>query len=70
MQYAVQGVKRLVVSVCHLVSQSVCHAKKIGINTLEYFKTSSKHINQLENSRIRMYAYLAEANAVHSIHNS
>ena len=46
-QYALQGVKRLVMS--------VCHAKKIGINTLEY---SSKLISQLEDSHIRTYAYL------------
>ena len=62
MQYTVQGVKRLVVS----ISRSVCHAKKIrvGIDTLEL------HISQLENNRVRTYAYLAETNAIHSIHNS
>ena len=38
MQYAAQRVKRLVVSVCQSVDQSVCHANKIGIDTLEYFK--------------------------------
>ena len=36
-------------------------------NKFAILYTSSKHISQLENSHIITYAYLAEANAVHSI---
>ena len=66
MQYASQGVKCTIGCVhCQSVVQK--------IDTLEYFivYTSSKHISQLENSMYAyMYMYLAEANAVHSSHNS
>ena len=60
MQYAAQGVKRLVVSICQS-SQSVCHANKS--ESILYNQASSKHISQLENSHILTYAYLAKANA-------
>ena len=47
---------------------SVYHAKKKKSDRI--LLKSFKHISQLENSHIIMYAYLPDANAVHSICNS
>ena len=53
------------------VSQSVSLSCKENWNRyIRILLTFSKHISQLENSHIITYAYLAEANAVHSIPNS
>ena len=65
-QFAVLGVKRLVLSVC----LSVCDTKKISENDFPKVYTSSKHIKKLKISRRRTSAYLGVANAVHCIHNS
>ena len=47
----------------------VCHQNKVE-KKFAILYTSSKYISQLENTQIITCAYFAEANAVHSIHNS
>ena len=44
----------------------IFEGKMMHLFIFAYFEIS-KHISQLENSHIRTYAYLAEANTVHSI---
>ena len=62
MQYAAQGVKWLVLSVC-------LWSKQIWNKSFLIVYTSSKHIEKLEFIR-RTSAYLGVANAIHYIHNS
>ena len=49
---------------------SVCQAKTFQKIPTVVVLTFSKHVKQLTIICIRTYAYLAEANALHSIHNS
>ena len=51
---------------------SLCVSRKNISENSDYVVvlTFSKHIKQLTIICIRTYAYLAEANALHSIHNS
>ena len=51
----------------HLAHGWLVVEREFSIFKFAILYTSSKHISQLENSHIITYAYLSEANAVHSI---